>query len=517
MTNIGISAALSVVVSDLLPTGVTLTAAPLCVAAGTADCGTVTGSAGEASFGTTGASIGTDGGDSITFTAPVAYSADMTANPLVNTATASDGVHRPVSASDEDALSANVALAVTKTDGTSTYKPGYNGAYTIVVTNSGISEAVSVSVNDTLPVGVTLIAPVTCSATGDANCGVISGTPNLTVKGARVGAGAGNALTYTTQVSFATDLVAATITNVVTVLDVPTGSSATASDTDSLSLVGSELAKTIAPATIDVGGSAVLMIMLSNVNAGSLTLTAPFADTMPAGVTTIGSNTGTCEGVAVTATTITMASGAVIPAGGCTIVVSITSSTVGSVTNTTGTLSTSGGSAPPASAPITVTGGGEGVASVAKTIAPAQIPIGGSATLTIALGNNGAGPLTLTAPFSDPMPAGMSVISAHTGTCVGVVTTATLITLPAGSSIPPGGCTIIVTVTSSTAGTAVNVTSELVAGGGVGAPAASAPLAVGGPGPNLPMEPIPGPSSLARILLLLALAAMGGLYLWRRN
>ena len=135
--------------------------------------------------------------------------------------------------------------------------------------------------------------------------------------------------------------------------------------------------------------------------------------------------------------------------------------------------------------------------------------------MTIALGNSGAGPLTLTAPFSDPMPAGMSVVSANTGTCVGVGTTATLITLPAGSSIPPGGCTIIVTVTSSMPGTAVNVTSALVAGGGVGAPAASAPLAV--VGSNLPAEPIPGLSSVARVLLLLALAAMGGLYLWRRS
>jgi uncharacterized repeat protein (TIGR01451 family) len=513
VTNTGISAALSVTVSDPLPANVTLTATALCVPAGTADCGTVTGSAGQTSFGATGASIGAGAGNSLTFTAPVAYSAGMTTNPLVNTATASDGAQPPVSATDSDALAANVALSVTKTDGSSTYVPGGNGVYTIVVTNTGTSDAIDVSVNDTLPTGVTLDGAVTCSAIGSATCGVISGAPNFTAAGATVGAGAGNTLTYTVPVSFAANLTAATITNVVTVTDVTSGANASASDTDNLLLSGPTLAKTIAPATISVGGTATLTITLTNPNAAALTLTAPFVDPMPAGVTTIGGNTGTCAGVSVTATMITMAGGTAIPPVGCTIVVAITSSTAGTVTNITGTLGTSGGSAPPASAPITVTGGGGGVASLAKTIAPAVIPVGGSATLTIVLGNSGAGPLILTAPFSDPMPLGMSVVSANAGTCVGVGTTATLITLPVGSSIPPGGCTIVVTVTSSTPGTSVNVTSALVAGG-VGAPAASAPLVVGS---NLPAEPIPGLSSFGRAVLLLAMAVMGGLYLRRRS
>jgi hypothetical protein len=107
----------------------------------------------------------------------------------------------------------------------------------------------------------------------------------------------------------------------------------------------------------------------------------------------------------------------------------------------------------------------------------------------------------------------MSVVSANTGTCAGVGTTATLITLPAGSSIPPGGCTIIVTVTSSSPGAVVNVTSALVAGG-VSAPAVRAPLVVAGS--NLPAERIPVLSPVGLALLLLALAAMGGFYLRRR-
>ncbi len=230
----------------------------------------MTGSAGQTSFGATGASIGAGGGNSLTFTAPVAYSAGMTTNPLVNTATASDGVHPPVSASDSDTLSADVAL-----DGDEdrwhvrrTYRAA-TVSYTIVVTNTGISDAVNVSVNDTLPAGVMLDGAVTCSAIGNASCGVISGAPNFTAAGASVGAGAGNALTYTVPVSFAANLTAATITNVVTVTDVPSGANASASDTDSLAQSGPTLAKTIAPPTIGVGGSATLTITLGQSERGA--------------------------------------------------------------------------------------------------------------------------------------------------------------------------------------------------------------------------------------------------------
>jgi len=62
-------------------------------------------------------------------------------------------------------------------------------------------------------------------------------------------------------------------------------------------------------------------------------------------VTITGANTGTCPGVTNTATILTMASGAQVVPGGCTIVVAITSSTPGSVTNTTSALVTEGGTA----------------------------------------------------------------------------------------------------------------------------------------------------------------------------
>jgi uncharacterized repeat protein (TIGR01451 family) len=342
---------------------------------------------------------------------------------------------------------------------------------------------------DTMPAGVT---------TTGGNSGTCAG---VTVASAAVTMASGSAVPAggCTIVVNITSSTIGTVTNTTGTL-VTTGGSAPPANAPVTVLSPPTLAKSIAPPTIAAGGIATLTLALGNANAAPIALTAPFSDVMPAGVTTTSGNTGTCTAVTVTPTTVTKASGTTIPVGGCTIVVTVTSSTTGTVTNTTGSLATEAGSAPPASAPLTVTGGG-GVASLDKTIVPGLVAPGGMATLTIAIGNSGSGPLVLTAPFTDPMPAGMTVASSNTGTCAGVTTAPALITMAAGTAVPPGGCTIVVSVTSSTPGGVTNVTSALVAGS-VTAPAASAPFRVDA----APLE-VPVDSPLALLLTALLVAA----------
>ena len=55
-----------------------------------------------------------------------------------------------------------------------------------------------------------------------------------------------------------------------------------------------------------------------------------------------------------------------------------------------------------------------------KTILPATITAGGTATLTLSLANANATPQVLIAAFTDPMPAGLTTTSGNTGTCTGV-------------------------------------------------------------------------------------------------
>jgi hypothetical protein len=107
-----------------------------------------------------------------------------------------------------------------------------------------------------------------------------------------------------------------------------------------------------------------------------------------------------------------------------------------------------------------------GPVGVTKTFTPAANGPGGVSTLTMTLTNANASAATLTASLLDTLPPGVVVAanpSAST-TCGGGVVTATAggnsIRLSTGSTIPggaPGSCTVLVNVTSATAGTYTNV------------------------------------------------------------
>ncbi|HEY6942204.1 hypothetical protein [Dokdonella sp.] len=137
---------------------------------------------------------------------------------------------------------------------------------------------------------------------------------------------------------------------------------------DGVPTVAPTLAKAFAPTSVAVDTNSVLTLTLDNSgNAGPATLTSDLVDTFPAGlvVATPSDAATTCTGTASATdggSTLTLASGAQIPAGGtCTVTVSVTSSTAGTYTNTiaAGGLQTDlGNSAADATADLNVTGGG---------------------------------------------------------------------------------------------------------------------------------------------------------------
>ncbi len=372
------------------------------------------------------------------------------------------GVTTPASA-PLTVLQASASLSKTILPGTIIV----GGATTLTLTlgNANATPIILASAfTDPMPAGVT----TTSANTG--SCSGVTVTPTMITmaSGANIPAGG------CTIVVTLTSSTPGKVTNVTSPLLTSAGPVSPANAPLTVSAVGVTLGKAIAPATIVSGGTAMLTLTLGNATANALTLTSAFTDTMPAGVTTTSANSGSCVGVTVTPTTIAMASGTSIPAGGCTIVVTLTSSTIGTVTNVTSPLQTGGGTVPAASAPLTVTVVG---VSLGKAIAPATIVSGGTAMLTLTLGNATANALTLTSAFIDTMPAGVTTTSANTGTCTGVTVTPTTVTMASGTSIAPGGCTIVATITSSTIGTVTNVTGPLQTGGGT-APAASAPITV---------------------------------------
>ena len=102
------------------------------------------------------------------------------------------------------------------------------------------------------------------------------------------------------------------------------------------------------------------------------------------------------------------------------------------------------------------------------------------------------------AGFTDWLPAGVKQTGIVTNTCGALISDTRIRMLPF-SVIPPGGCTIEVTITSSTPGTVTNTTSMLQTNAG-NAPAVSATLTVGGAPPRIPV-PAPTPKVAAAALI----------------
>ena len=272
---------------------------------------------------------------------------------------------------------------------------------------------------------------------------------------------------------------------------------ATQCDTATLTVTaisGANASKVFVPPIIAVGGSSVMTITLVNTNAFALT-GATLVDNYPAGMrnATAPAATTTCAGGTVTATpngNLLSLSGGTIPANAtCTVSVSVTSSTNGSLVNTI-----------PAGA-ITTTNGGNNTSPVTGTLTVAPIPTsgkffqpsvidrGGISTLTIVLLNSTGVPQALTAPFTDNMPPGIAVGSgSNFGTCSNVTVTSTSITKASGSTIPNGGCTIVVSVSGSITGVLENVTSPLQTSLGVGAPSIATLSVLAPPIPVLPAD-----------------------------
>ena len=227
--------------------------------------------------------------------------------------------------------------------------------------------------------------PITVQVINDS--GVPDSAVYLLLAGQDVGvvSPSGQAINYPFAVSGVAATPVGTVTNTTGALVTNGGTTPAASAPLTVTSAATTIAMSFAPATIVSGGIATLTINLPNVN-GAQPLTQPFTAAMPPGVTiTSSQSTGTCTGVAVSATQVSMANG-MLPANGCTIAVTVTSSTTGTVTATTSYLQTAPSNILPASAPLTVT-----ATASAMTMAfqPASIAaaLNSTSTLTISLPN----------------------------------------------------------------------------------------------------------------------------------
>ncbi len=231
------------------------------------------------------------------------------------------------------------------------------------------------------------------------------------------------------------------------------------------------LAKSFAPASVPVSTPSTATLTLANTNASADTLTADLTDTLPSGLVVANPSNAstTCPSGSVTASagagSFSLASGAQIPSGSCTVTVDVEAATANSYINTlaAGALQTDAGSnASAASATLTVTPA-PNPPTLSKSFNPASVVANTPSTATLTLDNTNASADTLTAALTDTLPSGLVVANPANAstTCPGGSVTATAgagsFSLASGAQIPASGsCTVTVDVEAATAGSYVN-------------------------------------------------------------
>jgi uncharacterized repeat protein (TIGR01451 family) len=227
--------------------------------------------------------------------------------------------------------------------------------------------------------------------------------------------------------------------------------------------------KSFNPPSITATGTSTLVINFNSTNSVATTLTGIFTDNLPTGLVVanppqVGGNCPGTVGAVPGSGSVTYALGAGIPAVGCAISVGVTSSTPGTYTNSIpiGRLQTQNGiNGVAATATLVVT---PFVApTVSKTFSPTSILAGGTSSLQITLANTNPTAATLSSALVDTLPGALRVATPPvvSGTCNTASFTATAgsptVTYAAGASIPPGGCTLSVNVSTTATATYTNV------------------------------------------------------------
>ncbi len=347
---------------------------------------------------------------------------------------------------------------------------GVYSTLTVTVTNNSTSTLTGIRLTDTLPSGLAIDSTPTASTTcSNGVVTAVAGSNTLALSGASLGAGL--SCTFQARVMANTP---ATYTNCINISQLANDQNLTNPGQVCTPLTvkpPSSVSKSFNPASIAAAGTSTLIITLGNSTASPITLSSAFVDALPGNTAATGALVvaaapnigGTCTTGSVTATagasSITYASGASIPAGGCTITVDVTTATCGNYTNTiaAGQLSTSAGAnQQPAVATLGVCV--PAAPTLSKSFTPSSISVGGTSTLTLTLGNPNTGALTVNGDLIDTLPANV-VIAANPnigGTCttgsVTAVAGGSTVTYANTATIPAGGCTITVDVTSNPGG-----------------------------------------------------------------
>jgi uncharacterized repeat protein (TIGR01451 family) len=468
--------------TDTYPAGLANTGTPSV----TSNCGgTVTAAANGGSLSLTGGSLAASA--SCTITVQVTSATPGTLTNVTGAITAANAPPEAVGLSGDLVVLARPTA--TKAFGAATIPPGGSTTLTVTVSNPNATPLTGLAFTDTFPTApgaMTLFtggSTNTCGGTltDDGGGALNAGDAGIRLTGGTVPAGGSCAVavnvTATIPGTYANAIPAGGVTST-------NGGASTAAANASLTVLAPPTAtKAFSPSVVGVGQASTLTITLSNANATAVT-GVDFTDAYPAGLANSGTPalSNTCGGTATalpTGISLALTGGAIAAGGSCTVTVSVTPSSAGSLANSTGPITTANaGTGTAASANLTVLA----APTVTKAFTPASVGQGQASTLSITLANPNAQPVT-GAAFTDNYPAGLvnATTPALANTCGGTATAAAgggSLTLAGGTIPASGSCVVTVAVSAAAAGSYANSTGPVTTTNGGTAAAGGATLTV---------------------------------------
>lgn len=433
--NAGPSMAPDVVVTDTLPAGLTLVSTSGCAED---PSGVVTCSLGD---------LVVNGTTSYAITVRVDLGATGT---LTNTASVSSAVPDPDTgnntATEPTTVGQAADLRITKSDNIDPVNAGDQVVYSIQVTNDGPSNAVAVTVADTLPAGMTLVSTSGCSndPAGVPNCSLgdlaagASVSYSVTVQ---VDAGANGTLTNTAVVSSNTP-------------DPDTGNNTATEPTTVGTAADLRISKADNIDPVNAGGQVIYTIVVTN-DGPSDAVGVSVADTLPAGMTLV--STSGCSNDPSGVPNCSLGNLAAGASSSYTVTVQVAAGVSGTLTNTAVVSATTPDHDPTnntATEPTTV-----GAAADLRITKTDDIdPVGAGATVTYTLQVFNDGPSdAVSVVVTDTLPVGMTFVSSTgCGNDPAGVPTCNLGNMAAGTS---KSYTVMATVDQGVTGTLTNTAS----------------------------------------------------------
>ena len=436
-----------------------------------------------------------DGSSTISLTSvSIAANSSCTVSVTVQATTA--GVkNNNVQVTSSNAGTGNTASASITVEGPPTISKAFGAAsiplngttsltFTLTNPNTGTT-LTGIAFSDTVPANLKMIG---FGSAGD-TCNGVTSPGSSTVNYSGISLAANSSCTLSVIVKGIATGDAVNTTSAITSTEGGTG---TTSNTATLTVVAPPtISKAFGAATIPLNGTTTVTFTITNPAANTTAETGiAFSDTLTNGLQ-VASTPGVsniCGGTVTAAantTSISLTGGSIAtPGSTCTIVVNVTGTQSGTVTNTTGAVSSTEGGTGAASNTATLL-----VASpptVTKAFGAARISLNAVTSLTINITNPNNNMVLTGLSFTDSLPAGLVVAIPNglTNTCSGTATATAgsgSVSLSGGTLAVSASCTVSVNVQGTTAGDKNNSVAVNSTEGGASAPATATVTVVAPP------------------------------------